>query len=169
MVQKRNGSIVGSIWIASKSTYDCGRATLTKLVQLDHDWPIKDWDLTRLTIKYLYYHHLYLLLNLLSYKWHHKYVGFDPRIGFKKMHRSTSMSVTSTKPYQAYREFHQACECAIYVGQQNSDIHIYIYILWCFYHRWIVVIGLYIIYIYIYYAIGPPPHIYILCNYSIYI
>ena len=44
----------------------------------------------------------------------------------------------------------------------------YIYILWCFYHRWIVVIGLYIIYIY--YAIGPPPHIYIyiLCNYSIY-
>lgn len=101
---------------------------LTKLVQLDHDWPIKDWDLTRLTIKYCITI-TYLLLNLLSYKWHHKHVGFDPRIGLKKLHRSTSVFVTSTKPYQAYREFHQACECAIYVGQQNSDIQpIYIYI-----------------------------------------
>ena len=47
-----------------------------------------------------------------------------------------------------------------------------IHILWSFYHRWIVAIGLYIIYIYIYvlcYRVTPTYlHIYILCNYSIY-
>ena len=39
-------------------------------------------------------------------------------------------------------------------------------ILWCFYHRWIVVIG-FLHNIYIYYAIGSPPHIYIYIFYAI--
>ena len=70
---------------------------LTKLVQLDHDWPIKDWDLTRLTIKYCITI-TYLLLNLLSYKWHHKHVGFDPRIGHTEALRCLWLAPSHIKP-----------------------------------------------------------------------
>ena len=55
--------------------------------------------------------------------------------------------------------------------KRPTDVLIYIYIciLWCFYHRWIVAIGLYIIYIYILcYRVTPHIYIYILCTCSIY-
>ena len=90
---------------------------------------------------------------------------------------------TRARISQIYPYFTHLCEkqtvqrCAhphvyrgVYIYIYKCIIYMYIYILWCFYHRWIVAIGLYIIYIYMYYAIGSPPHIYIyiLCNYSIY-